>query len=576
MSLTNVLSKWRNLWEHLTQPIASIEEDEQRQQASLLAALSIALLGAGTILLIIWVTTNPDFQAAPLISLGIVVAITAVYLLSRTLYYRIGATILIAMMMLMVTTIILTAPGSMTERMLALNFLVVAILLASMLFNIRVTAIVAALSILFTTLFFFLPEVSFATTYSFLVFIIITSALLIAAIAIRNYYITAHRKAEIALQKNEARFQKMFTNHAAVMLLIEPASGTIIDANHAAKKFYGYSISQLCTMNITELNMLPPEQVLSERQRAIQEKRNYFIFPHRLASGEIRTVEVHSSPIGLENREVLFSIIHDITERERASKALLARTNELTALEETLLDITSPQPLSVLLNIIVERAATLLQATSGGLYLTEPEQHQVRCVVSYNTVGDFTGTVLNYGEGAAGHVAQSGEPLIIDDYRTWLNRAEIFEDERPFQTILSAPLIWQGHVTGVIHMLKSHSEEQFSQKDLDLLVMFANHAAMAVENARLRSELEQELHERKQAEAERERLIAELQSALAQVNRLSGLLPICASCKKIRDDEGYWQDVSIYIRNHSEAEFTHGICPDCMRDLYPEIYDADE
>lgn len=77
---------------------------------------------------------------------------------------------------------------------------------------------------------------------------------------------------------------------------------------------------------------------------------------------------------------------------------------------------------------------------------------------------------------------------------------------------------------------------------------------------------------RQQAEAERERLIGELQTALVEVKQLSGLLPICSSCKKIRDDQGYWQQVEVYIQEHSEAEFSHGICPDCMKKLYPEYY----
>jgi DNA-binding response OmpR family regulator len=64
----------------------------------------------------------------------------------------------------------------------------------------------------------------------------------------------------------------------------------------------------------------------------------------------------------------------------------------------------------------------------------------------------------------------------------------------------------------------------------------------------------------------------QLQQALDQVKKLSGLLPICANCKKIRDDQGYWQDVAVYIRDHSEAEFSHGICPDCMKRLYPDFY----
>jgi CheY-like chemotaxis protein len=74
-----------------------------------------------------------------------------------------------------------------------------------------------------------------------------------------------------------------------------------------------------------------------------------------------------------------------------------------------------------------------------------------------------------------------------------------------------------------------------------------------------------------QMEKERARLIHELQTALAKVKTLSGLLPICASCKKIRDDEGYWHRVEVYIRDHTEAEFTHGLCPECAKDLYPEF-----
>jgi len=79
-----------------------------------------------------------------------------------------------------------------------------------------------------------------------------------------------------------------------------------------------------------------------------------------------------------------------------------------------------------------------------------------------------------------------------------------------------------------------------------------------------------DISERKAAEAERERLIHELQDAMGRVNSLSGLLPICASCKKIRDEQGHWHHLELYIRNHSKAEFSHGICPDCQRRLYAE------
>jgi PAS domain S-box-containing protein len=80
------------------------------------------------------------------------------------------------------------------------------------------------------------------------------------------------------------------------------------------------------------------------------------------------------------------------------------------------------------------------------------------------------------------------------------------------------------------------------------------------------SVLFRDISERKNAEVERERLISELQAALAQVRTLRGLIPICAWCKKIRNDHGYWEQLELYLTSHSEADFTHGMCPDCARE----------
>lgn len=79
---------------------------------------------------------------------------------------------------------------------------------------------------------------------------------------------------------------------------------------------------------------------------------------------------------------------------------------------------------------------------------------------------------------------------------------------------------------------------------------------------------------REKAEQKLEKLVGELQDALAQVKTLSGLLPICASCKKIRDDRGYWTQVEVYMRERSQVEFTHSICPECVQRLYPGLYNS--
>jgi hypothetical protein len=80
--------------------------------------------------------------------------------------------------------------------------------------------------------------------------------------------------------------------------------------------------------------------------------------------------------------------------------------------------------------------------------------------------------------------------------------------------------------------------------------------------------------QRKLSEEKRERAIKEREKALEDVRVLRGLLPICASCKQIRDDEGYWTQIEVYIRDHSEAQFSHGMCPACARKAYPEYFEA--
>jgi diguanylate cyclase (GGDEF)-like protein/PAS domain S-box-containing protein len=118
------------------------------------------------------------------------------------------------------------------------------------------------------------------------------------------------------LQKSEARFRYMFERHSSPMLLIDPIDGEIVNANLAACKFYGYTINDMRGMNIAQINTQSPEEISAERSRALALEQNYFVFKHRLANSEERMVEVYSSPVDVEGRALLFSIVHDITERK--------------------------------------------------------------------------------------------------------------------------------------------------------------------------------------------------------------------------------------------------------------------
>jgi PAS domain S-box-containing protein len=241
--------------------------------------------------------------------------------------------------------------------------------------------------------------------------------------------VTERKRIENELRQSEERFRALFEHHNAVMFLFEPVSGVIVEANEAAARFYGYTRANMREMSIKEINRLDTNEIASEKNQREVEKRDYFIFPHHLASGEVKTVEVHSTPIEVQGKTLLFSIVHDITERKQAEEAL-----------------------------------------------------------------------RHYRE---------------------------------------------------------HLEELVKERTANL----------EIKNEQLMTEVTQ----RKEAEGAREKLIHELQNAILKIRTLSGLLPICSSCKKIRDDSGYWEQIEVYIKDHSEADFSHSICPECTEKLYPEL-----
>jgi diguanylate cyclase (GGDEF)-like protein/PAS domain S-box-containing protein len=158
--------------------------------------------------------------------------------------------------------------------------------------------------------------------------------------------VTAHKQAETLLKESEERHRQMFEKNQAIKLLIDAETRAIVDANPAACKFYGYSREELKTKSITDINTLPPQMVKREVRNAKNEQRGYFIFPHRLASGEIRDVEVHSSPLQLSNRNLLYSIIHDVTERKRDEKAVKESEEKYRDLFENATDLIYTHDLS--------------------------------------------------------------------------------------------------------------------------------------------------------------------------------------------------------------------------------------
>jgi PAS domain S-box-containing protein len=126
----------------------------------------------------------------------------------------------------------------------------------------------------------------------------------------------------------------MFRQHSAMVLLIDPASGQVVDANDAAVAYYGYSYEQLLQMDIQQINNLGPVETEQEIRRAEREQRSYFVFRHRLANGDIRTVEVYSSPLLVDGRRLLASIIHDAADREVLAETVVQSEARLRYAEQ--------------------------------------------------------------------------------------------------------------------------------------------------------------------------------------------------------------------------------------------------
>jgi len=138
----------------------------------------------------------------------------------------------------------------------------------------------------------------------------------------------------VQAEEHDFDFFTLFENHGAVMLLIEVESGEIVRANEAAVEFYGYPKNVLESMNIRQINMLGQEEAEFKRRIAAEEKRNYFISSHRLADETLRTVEVYSYPFQMGDVAILYSVIHDVTEREENKILLHQKLSRLERAEQ--------------------------------------------------------------------------------------------------------------------------------------------------------------------------------------------------------------------------------------------------
>jgi PAS domain S-box-containing protein len=329
-----------------------------------------------------------------------------------------------------------------------------------------------------------------------------------------------HQRARFYQAKYEA--EEVRTKLSAIVESSEDAiisknlDGIITSWNAGAEHIYGYSAAEAIGKPITIL--IPPEYPNEFPQLTEKIKRGEVIKHYETErirkNGERIQVSLSLSPVKDEAGIIvgISAIGRDITERKRAEEKLAQLSR---AVEQ------SP-------------ASIVITNPAGDIEYVNPK------------FVNLTGYTLAEALGKNPRILKSSEKGPEAYHELW-------------QTI-TAGKEWRGE----FHNKKKNGELYWESASISPIRDRAGRITHFVA-------VKEDITARKQTEAERDQLIQDLNDALASVKSLSGLLPICANCKKIRDDKGYWSQVESYIQEHSEAKFSHGLCPDCIKKLYPDM-----
>ena len=230
--------------------------------------------------------------------------------------------------------------------------------------------------------------------------------------------------------------EAFFGEHAIIMLLIEPESGNIVEANRAAVRFYGYSYETIISMNIRDINILTPEEVDKRRHEALINNRNYFIFEHKKKNTDIRIVEVHSSPVIFEKKHHLLSIIVDITEKTQALKKLEKMNDELNITiqneieksikqEHILFEQRKFADMGQMISAVAHQWRQPLNAL--GLYIQDIEDQFIYQILSKETLKESVSSCMSLIKDMS---------RTIDDFRTFFSMTEDSGDFEVIHTII--------------------------------------------------------------------------------------------------------------------------------------------
>ncbi len=270
----------------------------------------------------------------------------------------------------------------------------------------------------------------------------------------RERAVAIARQMTQALRDSETRYRQMFEKNHSVKLLIDPADGAIVDANPAAVEFYGHPLERLKAMRIGDINILSAEEIQREMALAREEKRLYFQFRHRLASGEIRDVEVYSGPVDFGGRTLLHSIVHDITQRKRAEQALRESETRLREITATLAE------------------GLFVLDMEGRVTFSNPEAHRLLGWSQKELEGTDAHELFHRHQADGAPYPKENCPFLatLRQGKTHRQLEELFwrKDGSPLPVSVStAPLVRSGRVEGVLIAFQDTSERLAVRQQLE-------------------------------------------------------------------------------------------------------------
>ncbi|MCI0477774.1 MAG: GAF domain-containing protein, partial [Anaerolineales bacterium] len=313
--------------------------------------------------------------------------------------------------------------------------------------------------------------------------------------------ITERKRAEQALRDSETLYHRAIEAAGAVPYFHDYRLGIYSFMGEGIRQMTGYAPSEITPPIWASLvlDLIPVGECAELEHPELVRRARASEIPIWQADVQIRTRDgqmrwVNDSAVEIFDaqgiRQGSIGILQDITERKRVEQELRQRAAEFAALYETAQDLTRQTDLSTLLKTIIAHATMLLHTTSGAIFLYDPNRNQVELVVEQN-FPRVPPLQLKMGEGMAGHVAQTRQPLIVDDYITWEHRSPKVEGI-PFRASLDVPMIFGGELIGVLDMSEiGDSTRKFTEDDARLLSLFAAQAASAVYNARLLQQTQQ-------------------------------------------------------------------------------------